>query len=148
MNAKADSQKRRVFIVDDYPLVREWLTNLINQQPDLSVCGDAATAAEALQAINTLNPKTVIVDISLKNSPGLELIKELKEIRPDMNVLVLSMHEEPYYAERALQAGANGYIVKREAARRVIEGIRSVGNGQIFISKNCRRDGREKCGPK
>jgi DNA-binding NarL/FixJ family response regulator len=108
MNAKADSQKRRVFIVDDYPLVREWLTNLINQQPDLSVCGDAATAAEALQAINTLNPKTVIVDISLKNSSGLELIKELKEIRPDMNVLVLSMHEEPYYAERWLYRKERG----------------------------------------
>ena len=104
--------------------------------------------SEALQAINTLKPKTVIVDISLKNSSGLELIKELKEIRPDMTILVLSMHEEPYYAERALQAGANGYIIKREAARMVIEGIRSVGNGHIFISKNCRRDGRETCSPK
>ena len=106
MTPDTGSQKRRVFIVDDHPLVREWLTTLINQQPDLAVCGEAATAAEAMQAVVASKPEVAIVDISLKDSSGIELIKDLKQACPGLVVLVLSMHEESHYAERALRAGA------------------------------------------
>ena len=105
MIPEQDGQKRRVFIVDDHPLVREWLTTLINQQPDLAVCGEAATAAEAIQAVGASKPEAAIVDISLTDSSGIELIKELKKACPSLVVLVLSMHEESHYAERALRAG-------------------------------------------
>src|SRR2546428_12094158 len=100
MTAVAQKQKRKVFLVDDHPLVREWLTNLINQQPDLVVCGEAESAPQALQAIALAKPEVAIVDISLKDSSGIELIKTLKQFRPAMSVLVLSMHDESLYAER------------------------------------------------
>ncbi len=101
MTSDSSSQKRTVFIVDDHPLVREWLTNLINQQADLAVCGEAATAAEAVQALRASKPDVAIVDISLKDSSAIELIKELKNASPSLVVLVLSMHEESLYAQRA-----------------------------------------------
>jgi DNA-binding NarL/FixJ family response regulator len=134
MTPDADSQKRRVFIVDDHPLVREWLTTLINQQTDLAVCGEAATAAEATQAVEASRAEVVIVDISLKDSSGIELIKDLKKVCPSLMVLVLSMHEETHYAERALRAGAQGYIMKRETTRKVIEAIRTVLEGKFYLS--------------
>src|SRR5215469_9233041 len=102
---KIDKQKRRVFLVDDHPLVREWLTNLIRQQPDLDVCGEAERAPEAMEAILRLKPDIAVIDISLKDSSGIELIKDLKQIQPATAALVLSMHEEAHYAERALRAG-------------------------------------------
>jgi len=126
--------KRKVFLVDDHPLVREWLTNLINQQPDLVVCGETESAPRALQAIAAAQPEVAIVDISLKDSSGVELIKSLKLSHPDVAVLVLSMHDESLYAERALRAGAKGYIMKRETTRKVIEGIRQLLDGKIFVS--------------
>jgi len=135
MTLEADSERRRVFIVDDHPLVREWLTNLINQQPDLRVCGEAATAAEATQAVTDAKPEVAIVDISLKDSSGIELIKVLKHSFPDLVILVLSMHEESHYAERALRAGAKGYIMKRETTKRVIEAIRTVMAGKYYLSE-------------
>ncbi len=127
--------KKRVFLVDDHPLVREWLTNLIHQQADLMVCGEAESAAEALERISALKPEVAIVDISLKDSSGLELIKDLKQACPQVAVLVLSMHEESHYAERALRAGAKGYIMKRETTRKVITAIRQVLEGQLYISE-------------
>src|SRR6478736_6730174 len=123
MTSTAETQKRRVFLVDDHPLVREWLTNLINQQPDLVVCGETESAPQALQAIARANPGVAIVDISLKDSSGIELIKNLKQCQPGVSVLGLSMHDESLYAERALRAGAKGYIMKRETTKKVIDAI-------------------------
>jgi DNA-binding NarL/FixJ family response regulator len=128
-------QKRQVFIVDDHALVREWLTNLINQQNDLAVCGEASGAAEALQAVTATKPEVAIIDISLKDSSGIELIKDLKRCCPTLVVLVLSMHDESLYAERALLAGAKGYIMKRETTRKVVEALRRVLEGKFYISE-------------
>jgi DNA-binding NarL/FixJ family response regulator len=134
MSSLAQKTKRKVFLVDDHPLVREWLTNLINQQPDLVVCGETESAPEALQAIERANPDVAIVDISLKDSSGIELIKSLKQSHPAVAVLVLSMHDESLYAERALRAGARGYIMKRETTKKVIDAIRRVLEGKVYIS--------------
>jgi len=122
--------------VDDHPLVREWLTNLVNQQPDLEVCGEAENAPEARREIAALQPQVAVVDIALKDSSGIELIKDLKQSCPNVAVLVLSMHEESHYAERALRAGAKGYIMKRETTRKVIGAIRKVLEGKLYISES------------
>ena len=134
MTSVTQKQKRRVFLVDDHPLVREWLTNLINQQPDLVVCGETESAPLALQAIAQARPDVAIVDISLKDSSGIELIKNLKQSQPAVSVLVLSMHDESLYAERALRAGAKGYIMKRETTKKVIDAIRRVLEGKLYVS--------------
>src|SRR3974390_2388961 len=99
MTPEAKNKKRRVLIVDDHPLVREWLANLINQQPDMRICGQAATAAEAIQALSASKPEAAVVDIMLQDSSGIELIKDLKQSCPDLAVLVLSMHEEAPYPD-------------------------------------------------
>jgi DNA-binding NarL/FixJ family response regulator len=130
-------QRMRVLVVDDHPLVREWLTNLINQQPDMTVCAEAADTPEALRVIAGSPPDVAIVDISLKTRSGLELIKELKARFPDVAVLVLSMHDESLYAERALRAGARGYIMKRETTSNVIAAIRRVAGGGLYLSESC-----------
>lgn len=122
--------------MDDHPLVREWLTNLIHQQPDLAVCGEAETGPQAMRAIAELKPDVAIVDISLRDSSGIELIKDLKQCCPGVAVLVLSMHEESHYAERALRAGARGYIMKRETAKKVVTAIRQVLEGKLYVSEN------------
>ena len=127
-------QPKRVFLVDDHPLVREWLTNLINQQAGLKVCGEAESGPEAREKIAALRPDVAIVDIALKDSSGIELIKDLKQSCPEVAVLVLSMHEEPHYAERALRAGARGYVMKRETTRKVIAAISQVLAGKLCVS--------------
>jgi len=127
--------KKTIFLVDDHPLVREWLTNLIHEQPDLAVCGEAESGPQALQSILAVKPDVAIVDISLKDSSGIELIKNLKHSCPSVAVLVLSMHEESHYAERALRAGAKGYIIKRETTRKVIAAIRQVLEGKPYFSE-------------
>jgi DNA-binding NarL/FixJ family response regulator len=127
--------KHKIFLVDDHPLVREWLTNLLHQQADLVICGEADDAAGALAAIATTGPDLAIVDISLKHSSGLELIKNLKAQNSALPVLVLSMHDESLYAERVLRAGAHGYINKSESAQKVVEAIRRVLNGKLYISE-------------
>ena len=128
------SNKIRIMLVDDHPLVREGLANLILPEADLQVCGEAANAPEALALAGTVRPDVAIIDISLENGSGLELIQDLKALHPEVTALVLSMHDESLYAERALRAGARGYIMKREAARKVIQGIRAVRAGQLFVS--------------
>jgi DNA-binding NarL/FixJ family response regulator len=135
MSTATPKSRKRVFLVDDHPLVREWLTNLINQQPDLAVCGESENAPQALQAIAASKPDIAIVDLSLKDSSGIELIKALKEAQPGVSVLVLSMHDETQYAERALRAGAKGYVMKRETTRKVIEAIRRILEGKLYISE-------------
>jgi DNA-binding NarL/FixJ family response regulator len=131
----SQTEKKRIFLVDDHPLVREWLTNLINQQPDLTVCGEAESAPAALSAISAVQAHLVIADLNLANSSGIELIKNLKELLPETPVLVLSMHDESLYAERVLRAGARGYVNKRETAQKVVEAIRRVLDGKLFIGE-------------
>ena len=128
------SQKIKVLLVDDHPLVREGLVNLISQQADLQICGEAVNELQALEIIRTVQPHVAIVDISLENWSGLDLIKSIKAMFPAVTVLVLSMHDESLYAERALRAGARGYVMKREAAKKVIEAIRCVLAGQLYVS--------------
>src|SRR5580658_1419715 len=127
--------KKRIFLVDDHPLVREWLANLIRQQPDLTVCAETESAPAALSAVAVAKPDLVIADINLKNSSGIELIKSLKESYPDLPVLVLSMHDESLYAERVFRAGARGYVHKRETAKKVVEAIRRVLGGKLYVSE-------------
>jgi DNA-binding NarL/FixJ family response regulator len=133
-----NKQKAKIFLVDDHPLVREWLSHLIRQQLDLTVCGEAEAASEALLAISRLKPDVAIVDISLKSGSGIELIKNIRTLRPPVAVIVLSMHDETLYAERALRAGARGYIMKRETAKKVIAAIRQVLEGSLYVSERLR----------
>lgn len=127
--------KTKILLVDDHPLVREGLANLIQQQPDLEVCGEAAGQPEALQLMGAVLPDVAIVDISLEHGSGLELMKSIKAMHPSVVMLAVSMHDESLYAERALRAGARGYLMKREAAKKVIQGIRAVLAGQLFVSE-------------
>ncbi len=132
---KIDGNKAKILIVDDHPLVREGLADLVNKEKDLVVCGQAEDAYQAMEAIRELKPDMAIVDISLKETSGLELIKDIKIRHPSLPVLTLSMHEESVYAERALRAGAKGYIMKREATKKVVTAIRKVLRGQLYISE-------------
>jgi DNA-binding NarL/FixJ family response regulator len=126
--------RRRVFIVDDHPLVREWLASLVARESDLAICGQAEDADSALAAVALARPELIVVDLSLNRSSGMELIKDLHAQLPSAQILVLSMHEEASIAERALRAGARGYILKGESSTRVIEAIRSVLAGQFYVS--------------
>jgi DNA-binding NarL/FixJ family response regulator len=134
VRAKTEQPKIKIFLVDDHPLVREWLSQLIMREGDLAVCGEAEDAPEALKKIEETQPDIAIVDISLKNTHGLELVKDLQASRPTLPVLVLSMHDESLYAERVLRAGARGYITKQEATKKILLAIRQVLSGQIYIS--------------
>lgn len=128
--------KTSIFLVDDHPLVREWLSQLIHQQPDLMVCGEAESAPEALEAIGRLRPSIAIVDISLRQGSGIELIKQIQSLKLQVAVIVLSMHDESLYAERALRAGARGYVMKRETAKNVVAAIRRVLDGKLYLSES------------
>ena len=130
-----DNPKVKIFLVDDHPLVREWLTTLIEQQPDLVVCGEADDTAQALQTISTTKPEVAVVDLALKSGSGLELIKDLKQTCPEVAVVVISMHDELLYAERAFRAGARGYVMKRESTKKVVEAIRHVLDGKRYMSE-------------
>jgi DNA-binding NarL/FixJ family response regulator len=128
--------KTKVVIVDDHPLFRERLAQLINHEPDMEVTGESDTAEDAIQLIRNRSPDLAIIDITLKGSSGLELIKSIKALSIGVPVLVLSMHEESLYAERALHAGATGYITKHQAADEVLSAIRRVlGEKSIFRKK-------------
>jgi DNA-binding NarL/FixJ family response regulator len=127
--------KRRIFIVDDHPLVREGLANLINQQDDLMVCGDAEDAAQALAGLGVTRADLALIDISLKTASGLELVKDVGIHFPLVAVIVLSMHDELLYAERALRAGARGYVMKRETTKDVLTAIRQVLGGDVYVSE-------------
>ncbi|HEV7924646.1 MAG TPA: response regulator transcription factor [Verrucomicrobiae bacterium] len=132
-----DSPKSKIFIVDDHALVREWLSTLINQQTDLEVCGEANSAAEALELIGSAKPHVAVVDVSMEGGSGIELIKNIKAICPvipEVAVIVLSMHDELLYCERALRAGARGYVMKRAATKNVLEAIRCVLKGEMYLN--------------
>ena len=133
-SSRGQQQKATVLIVDDHPMVRERLAELINQELDLVVSAEAEDAAQALRAVEDAVPAVAIVDITLKNSYGIELVKQLKERYPDLPTLVLSMHDESLYGERALRAGARGYLTKQEATKKIIDAIRRVLRGDIYVS--------------
>jgi len=124
----------RILLVDDHPLVRERLAEIINSETDLRVCGEAEDRHQALEVIKAARPNFVIVDITLKNSDGLELIKDIHSRWPGLRMLVVSMHDESLYAERAIRAGALGYITKQEATRNMLVAIRRVLGGNIYLN--------------
>jgi len=128
--------RRRVLIVDDHSVLREGLKMVIDQQPDLVVCGEAADAPQALEAVEALQPDIVIVDLSLDGSSGLELVKDIKARFPGVPTLVLSLHDESLYAERVVRAGARGYIMKRSSSAELLAAMREVLNGNVFLSDN------------
>jgi len=127
-------RKTTVLLVEDHEIMRQGLMHLINQEPDMTVCGEADSIAEARQAVKAQCPDVAVVDISLKDGNGTELIKDLQVRHPGVKVLVLSMHDESVYAERVLRAGAKGYVAKSEASSKVVEGIRRVVADEIFVS--------------
>ena len=126
--------RHRVLIVDDHPIVRQGLRRLIDQEEDLIVCGEAESTREAKGAIRELKPDVVIVDISLKQGDGIELVKDARAHYASLPILVLSMHDETIYAERALRAGANGYIMKQEATEKVLVAVRQILNQKVYVS--------------
>lgn len=128
-------RKSRIFVVDDHPIVRQGLALMINAENDLIVCGEAEEAQTALQAIVECKPDILIIDISLNGPDGLELVKHVRTLFPDLPILILSMHDEATYAERALRAKANGYIMKQEATDKVLVAVRRILNGEIYLSE-------------
>jgi DNA-binding NarL/FixJ family response regulator len=126
--------KRRVFVVDDHPIVRQGLIQLIDSEADLAVCGQGEDANNSFDAIKSHSPDLVLLDISLRNSDGLTLLKRLKASDQSLPVLMLSMHDESLYAERSLRAGANGYVMKQEAPDILLAAIRKVLSGQVYLS--------------
>ena len=136
MSTDTAQRKRRVLLVDDHPVVRHGLGLLIDQEDDLMVCGESSSAVETLNSFTTGEPDIAVVDLSLQDSSGLELTTALKEIQPSLPILVLSMHDESLYAERALRSGARGYVMKQESAETVLTAIRKVLNGGIYLSES------------
>lgn len=126
--------RRRVLVVDDHPIVRQGLTLLINQEKDLVVCGEAEEAEGLPGMIATLRPDIVVLDITLRGPDGIDVLKSLRLDHPDLPVLVLSMHDEALYGERALRAGANGYVMKQEATETVLVALRRIMRGEIHVS--------------
>jgi len=139
MNAPRNLEQHRVMIVEDHPLFREQLRLLIDKEVDLEVCGEADNARTALTLIQQLAPHLAIIDITLKGGNGLDLLKDLRAQKIDLPVLVLSMHDESLYAERALRAGASGYITKDEASASVMTAIRQVLKGDIYLDPQVMR---------
>lgn len=128
------ARKHRVFVVDDHPIVRQGLALMINAESDLTVCGEAEEAQTAMQAIVGARPDILIIDISLNGPDGLELVKHVRTLFPELPILILSMHDETTYAERALRARANGYIMKQEATEKVLIAVRRILSGGIYLS--------------
>jgi DNA-binding NarL/FixJ family response regulator len=126
--------KSKIFIVDDHPLVREWLTTLIDQTSDLVVCDGAEDAQSALKGIAHSHPDLAIIDLSLGGDSGIDLIRMVREKFPKVAMVVLSMHDERVYAERSIRAGARGYIMKRESSKKVVDAIRQVLQGNVYLS--------------
>lgn len=128
------SEKTKILLVDDHPILRKGVAEVIATEPDLEVCGEAGTLHDAYDAVNKLKPSLVIVDISLDGNNGIELMKELLYRWPDLYLLAYSMHDEAIYAERALRAGAKGYLMKQNTPELLIEAIRQVLKGKIYLS--------------
>lgn len=132
---RASLASRKIFIVEDHPVFREGLRQLVNRERDLNVCGEAADCAHALEAIPRLDPDLVLVDLTLPGESGLELIEELRIVDPKIKLLVVSMHDEALYADRVLRAGGDGYIMKQEDPEEIVYAIRDVLSGHIYVSE-------------
>jgi DNA-binding NarL/FixJ family response regulator len=131
---KTNENKTQILIVDDHPVVRDGLSTIINHEQDMNVCGEANDAHPALKAVTELKPDVVVVDISLKKSDGIELTKNIKATHPEISVIVLSVHDESLYAERALLAGAKAYLMKDAVSENIVKAIRTVLSGEIYVS--------------
>ncbi len=129
------TRKSRVFVVDDHPIVRQGLALLINRESDLTVCGEAEDAQAAIHSVAMTKPDILVVDISLNGPDGLDLLKDIRIRYPELPVLILSMHDESIYAERALRAGAQGYIMKQEATEKVLVALRRILSHEIYVSE-------------
>jgi len=127
--------KKRVLIVDDHPIFRAGLTGLVNLETELTVCGEANDAKQAMQALEKLHPDLVLLDMSLPGKGGLELLKDIRAIAPQTPVLIISMHDETLYAERVIKAGGRGYIMKQEGPEKIVQAIRKVLSGSISVSE-------------
>ena len=128
-------KKKKVLIVDDHPIVRQGLAQLLKQESDLTVCGEAGSGQGLLQAIAELKPDILVLDLTLKDTNGIDIIKEVTPKHPQLPILILSIHDEALYAERALRAGAKGYIMKEEAADKVVTAVREVIKGEIYVGE-------------
>jgi DNA-binding NarL/FixJ family response regulator len=126
----------QILIVDDHPMMRYGIVRLIEQEPDLVVCGEAENASRALAAVRALKPQVILADLTMPGGEGLEFIKDVRSLHPEIAVLVVSMHDEALYAERALRAGARGYIMKNEGGEKLVEAIRQVLQGKTYVSEN------------
>lgn len=124
----------RILVVDDHAIVRHGIALLLSKHPDLAICGEAGTVEEALEALPLARPQVVLVDLTLKDRSGLDLIREIRQRAPDVQCLVLSMHDEDDYAERALRAGARGYVMKEDADEVIVDAIRKVLAGEVYAS--------------
>jgi DNA-binding NarL/FixJ family response regulator len=133
-NPSSEAARKRILLVDDHPIFRHGLEDLLKKQADLTVCGHADSAPDALTEMRRLNPDLAIVDVSINGTNGIELVKQMKAELPKLPILVLSMHDESIYALRALKAGALGYVMKAEALQQVIYAVRRVLEGHIFVS--------------
>jgi DNA-binding NarL/FixJ family response regulator len=131
----AKKNQTRILLIDDHPLLRTGIGQLISQQKDFAICGEVDDSLKALDAIQDKNPDIVILDITLKKMSGIEVLKHIKVRFPKVKVLILSMHDETLYAPRALRAGASGYIMKQEAAENVIAALRKINSGEVYISE-------------
>jgi DNA-binding NarL/FixJ family response regulator len=127
--------KTKILIVDDHPMMREGLTQLISREKDLAICGEAEDAHQAMELLEKQRPHLVLADITMPKKSGLEMLKDIHAGHPDVRVLVISMHDESLYAERVLRAGARGYIMKQEGGKKIMEAIRRVLGGQIYVSE-------------
>lgn len=134
-NTRQTSNARRIFIVDDHPVTRAGISTLLTQQGGFIVCGESESAPKAIELIPKLSPELAIIDISLKTTSGIELIKNLHSLAPGLKLLVLSMHDENLYAERALRAGARGYVMKDQAHEVLITAVRRVLEGDLYLSE-------------
>jgi DNA-binding NarL/FixJ family response regulator len=128
-------KKRKILLVDDHPMMRQGLAQVANQQKDLMVCGEAGDANEAMHCIASSKPDLAVIDISLEGKSGLELMKDIQALHPEVPVLVMSMHDESLHAERALRAGARGYVMKKAGAEAVLQAIRQVLSGKVYVSE-------------
>jgi DNA-binding NarL/FixJ family response regulator len=129
---------RKVLIVDDHPIVRQGLRAMIDVEPDMKVCGEAHTEREARAAIRSMSPDAVVVDLSLEEGDGINLVRDAHAHHPDVALLVLSMHDETIYAERLISVGASGYIMKQAASDQLINALRSVLKGDVYLSESMR----------
>jgi len=136
ISTHTETTKKKVLLVDDHPLMRLGMSQLIDRQPDLFVCGQAEDANEALKSVANLNPDVVVLDLTLKDSDGLEVLKNINAQHPTIPVLVLSIHAESLYAELALRAGAEGYVMKSEPLANMLAAIRRILKGGIYVSES------------